>query len=846
MKKLYFIILFVSFLNFSYAQIVDFKGNNTLKGILLSGINDRTNQYVAKDLNGNPFLIDSNNDREIQISEALKVKELNLSNLNSPFSYLDSLEGIESFTNLSVLNISYHSVKNIDISSLLNLTSFNCYSNNGNKLNVSGLNKLKVLYAQNNSFVSLDLTSLTDLESLNLNSNYDLLTLDVTKNLKLKNLSCSYSHSLYKIDIEGLNNLETFTLDYSNEIKKISFKKLKSLKTIYCNGNATLSELVFDGLDSLEELYCSDNAIRGLDFLETPNLKKIDCSYNELTTETFKITNLLKLTDLECSYNNLTSLDVSNLINLKKLRLGRNLELTSLFIKNGNDWCSTYCDSGINLGFTGCKKLKYICAEDRLNSQIQMIIYQNGISSKIEVNSYCSFVSPKDAYVIKGNSIFDNDNNGCDNDDYKFTNLDYSIINLSDVTNATTKYSGNFTIPVANGSYQIKANIENPDFFEIFPSIGNVNFPADTSPFTQNFCISPLGNHSDLEITILPINIARPGFDAAYKIVFKNKGNQIQSGKVNLEYYSNVLNYQSSNVAFSEKNNNTLSWLFENLKPFESREITVTLKVNSPTHSPAVQQGDLLEFTASILSDKIDEKPNDNSFLFRQTALNSYDPNDKTCLEGSVITPDLIGEYVHYMIRFENTGNYMAQNIVVKDMIDLNKFDISTLIPTSSSHSFVTKISEGNKVEFIFENIKLPFDDSNNDGYIAFKIKTKPTLKVGDSFTNDANIYFDYNFPILTNEATSIFKTTLSISDFDFSKYFILYPNPSDQVLNISKTQDIEIKSFEIYDILGQLIIAVPDAKTISNIDVSRLEKGNYFIKVKSDRGNSSMKFIKI
>ncbi|HEU0124987.1 MAG TPA: hypothetical protein VFQ56_01655, partial [Flavobacterium sp.] len=125
MKKHYFLILFVSFLNFSYAQIVDFKGNNTLKGILLSGINDRTNQYVAKDLNGNSFLIDSNNDREIQISEALKVKELNLSNLNSPFSYLDSLEGIESFTNLSVLNISYHSVKNIDISSLLNLTSFN-------------------------------------------------------------------------------------------------------------------------------------------------------------------------------------------------------------------------------------------------------------------------------------------------------------------------------------------------------------------------------------------------------------------------------------------------------------------------------------------------------------------------------------------------------------------------------------------------------------------------------------------------------------------------------------------------------------------------------------------------
>ena len=69
-------------------------------------------------------------------------------------------------------------------------------------------------------------------------------------------------------------------------------------------------------------------------------------------------------------------------------------------------------------------------------------------------------------------------------------------------------------------------------------------------------------------------------------------------------------------------------------------------------------------------------------------------------------------------------------------MIDLSKFDISTLIPTDASHSYITKISEGNKVEFIFENINLPFEDANNDGYIAFKIKTKPTLVVGDSFEN--------------------------------------------------------------------------------------------------------------
>ena len=204
----------------------------------------------------------------------------------------------------------------------------------------------------------------------------------------------------------------------------------------------------------------------------------------------------------------------------------------------------------------------------------------------------------------------------------------------------------------------------------------------------------------------------------------------------------------------------------------------------------------------------------------------------------------MIGQYVHYLIRFENTGTFAAENVVIKDMIDLAKFDISTLIPTSASHTYITRISEGNKVEFIFENINLPFDDANNDGYIAFKIKTLPTLKVNDTFTNDASIYFDYNFPILTNKATTTFKT-LGIQDFEFANYFILYPNPAKSVLNISSKEQIEVRSICIYNTLGQLVLVIPNAEKVSKIDVSNLTTGNYFIKISSDKGTSSSRFVK-
>jgi Secretion system C-terminal sorting domain len=224
--------------------------------------------------------------------------------------------------------------------------------------------------------------------------------------------------------------------------------------------------------------------------------------------------------------------------------------------------------------------------------------------------------------------------------------------------------------------------------------------------------------------------------------------------------------------------------------------------------------------------------------------VNSYDPNDKTCLEGATITPTKVGDYVHYMIRFENNGTANAQNIVVKDMIDLAKFDINTIVPMKGSHSFVTNITAGNKVEFIFENINLPFDDANNDGYVAFKIKTKSTLVLGNTFSNTASIYFDYNFPIVTNTATTTIAA-LARQDFEFSNYFSVYPNPVSNVLNISAKESITVSSINIYNTLGQLVLVIPNAQNTKTVDVSSLTTGNYFIKINSDKGTSNTKFMK-
>ena len=216
----------------------------------------------------------------------------------------------------------------------------------------------------------------------------------------------------------------------------------------------------------------------------------------------------------------------------------------------------------------------------------------------------------------------------------------------------------------------------------------------------------------------------------------------MQNASVNLAFDDAVLDFVSASQATTSQTTNNLTWALPNFQPLETRQILATLNVNSPTETPAVNNGDVLNYTAS-LTGNTDETPSDNSAVLNQTVINSLDPNDKTCLEGSIVSPDMIGQYVHYKIRFENTGTSNAENIVVKDVIDTTKFDITSLVPFDSSHPFVTRVISTNKVEFIFENINLHFDDANNDGYVAFKIKTKPTMVVGDSFNNSANIYFD-------------------------------------------------------------------------------------------------------
>lgn len=84
--------------------------------------------------------------------------------------------------------------------------------------------------------------------------------------------------------------------------------------------------------------------------------------------------------------------------------------------------------------------------------------------------------------------------------------------------------------------------------------------------------------------------------------------------------------------------------------------------------------------------------------------------------------------------------------------------------------------------------------------------------------------------------------TALSTASFEEKKLF-LFPNPVKDILNISLSENTSIEKYAIYDLLGKKVIS---KNTVENfINVSELSSGVYMLKVVTNEGIITNKFIK-
>lgn len=759
---------------------------------------------VARDNFYQPITIDANNDGEIEMSEVADVVFLDVPNSN-----ISDLTGINYFVNLRFLHCSNNSLVNLTISNTIILMELTANNNELTTVNVnfgnSNMEYDPILDLSNNNLSMFSVSNALFYE-VNL-SNNQLTSLSVN--------NCSVYGGFY------VNNNNLASIQFSGGCSIGGYVNFR-------NNQFTLLDLSGAGIDPTSIVYLGNNIE---DRINNVGGNIVYSSNNTF----FDLGNYRNVTG--CEPEQTGHVTISNSPNLK-----------NVILKNGFNHITITCDEGgdvfqnqaLSLSISNCPNLSFICVDEGERPNIQAKITQLGLQNQVQVNSYCSFTPGGTFYTVNGSTQFDSNGNGCDAGDFAIPNQQFTISNGTETGTIISDASGNYVLNVGQGTHTITPIIQNPTGFIVSPSNSVVNFPSQNSPITQNFCIAAGTPLHDFEITLIPLNPAVPGFDSNYKIVYKNTGNTIDSGTIILNFPDAVLDFVSASILPITNSGGTLNWSFDNLMPFEIRTINLTFNLNQPMETPPLNGGDVLHFTTSIAESGV-VQPFPNNHLLNQMLVNSFDPNDKICLEGETLGTDFIGGYVSYKIRFENTGTFPAQNIVVKDIIDMSKFDITTLTAVIGSHNFYTRIA-GNKVEFIFENINLPFDDASNDGYVVFKIKLLPSVTQGINFSNQANIYFDYNFPIITNTTNSVIEN-LGVTSFDFENQFTIFPVPTTNVLQLISKDNLEISDIELYNSMGQII-----QKAIGNqqsIDVSNLSKGSYYLKIKTENLTFVKQFLK-
>jgi len=452
-----------------------------------------------------------------------------------------------------------------------------------------------------------------------------------------------------------------------------------------------------------------------------------------------------------------------------------------------------------------------------------------------------------DYNTISGSIRIDADDNGCSLSDTPAISIPIKIMHGAQSSGTTfCDGNGNYTFNSPEQNITVMPQFDNP-YYHLSPESFTCTFQGLGNSAIAGFCILPNGTHEDVEISIVPVSAVRPGFDALYKIVYKNKGTTTIDGNITFNYNENLLDFvMASPQAVSTFA--ALNWTYSNLKPFETREIALTLNVNSPMETPAVNIGDIVECTAHITPEDSDEASTNNHTVLSQTVTGSYDPNEKSVSSSS----QPVNNHpfpLQYTIRFQNTGNEVAEDVVITDLLS-DKLDINTLQMVFLSHPCHVTLA-ANKIEFAFDNINLPaasVDEPNSHGYVSFQIRPIAGIQAGDVVLNQAKIYFDFNFPITTNPVSTVFYNPLATEDFEKNNGIKCYPNPVQQVLKVETNARITLQSARIYNTLGQLVQTVGE-KQLSpamSLDVSALQSGSYLIEMVADQGKITKKFIKL
>jgi hypothetical protein len=127
-------------------------------------------------------------------------------------------------------------------------------------------------------------------------------------------------------------------------------------------------------------------------------------------------------------------------------------------------------------------------------------------------------------------------------------------------------------------------------------------------------------------------------------------------------------------------------------------------------------------------------------------------------------------------------------------------------------------------------------DEPHSHGFVQFSIKPKAGLPLGTQINNRADIYFDYNSPVITNTAIATIYYPLTVIESQLVAELSVFPNPVEESLNLhiglKEQADLRV---DLINPLGQVLNSVSKSNALSDqlvFDMQGYPAGVYFIKI--------------
>ena len=582
--------------------------------------------------------------------------------------------------------------------------------------------------------------------------------------------------------------------------------------------------------------------------------------------------------------NNQNLKDLSGLESLTSiggdLRVYDNNSLMSLTgLENLNP--STFTELYINNNpvLSVCEE-QLIC--DFLDTGKPAIIENNipGCSSIAEVELSCLY----DNKVFFPIFIDFNENGTFDSGEPFFSGYPI-LIQPGNLTVYSNSLNGGYTY-IENGTFAFTFDESfNPVWELTTDSVSYTLTVGNASNDTIYFGIKPTNDES-LMNSIIASPPARCNDFITFDIISKNEGSTITSGILWFQFDEDISDLEYFDLPDTIVGTNQVGWFFTDLFPGHSLVKQIELLIPGPPEFPI---GDELYFNSWVDFEDVNGEHTADRFNYITEVQCSYDPNDKLV---NPVYPEnyaLMGEDLVYTIRFQNTGNAEAYDVVIRDTLDEN-LDPSTFSVISSSHEEVlsTSLAEGKYLEFNFHNIYLPDSTTNfeeSQGYVAYRIKTFEGISEETEINNTAGIYFDFNNPVITNTTENVMFSTFDFDEDGFELWNDcddenpdinpdaeeipnngidedcdgedmivsinnpekakpqIFPNPSTGKISIHLPQNFIKSELVVKDKIGRLVFK-QELSESNIINLSRFPDGVYIFLIKTTHGHISEKVI--